>query len=223
MHTKLEDFPVQATPPLTLRELEPAARGEAARLLGRGMCDNPVKLQAFRIPDGERRSQALARFFVPVLDGLGKRGLILGAFRNTTLVGVYGAAPPGRCQHTPWQKLRVFPSLVSGNPLRTPFQVLRWTGEWARRDLTEPHWHLGPVAVDAPLRGRGIGGAMMAEFCARMDHGRALSYLEPDRAENVRFYQRFGFVVIAEARVLGVPNWFMSRPAAPAAAGSRSV
>ncbi len=93
------------------------------------------------------------------------------------------------------------------------YQRKRWVGEWARRDPTEPHWHLGPVAVDSPLQGRGIGGTMLADFCARMDDCRALSYLETDKFENVRFYQTFGFTVIAEAKVLGVPNWFMSQPA----------
>jgi len=53
---------------------------------------------------------------------------------------------------------------------------------------------------------------MLAEFCARMDECGALSYLETDKSENVRFYQKFGFRVIEEAPVLGIPNWFMSRP-----------
>jgi hypothetical protein len=38
-----------------------------------------------------------------------------------------------------------------------------------------------------------------------------VSYLETDRYKNVRFYRKFGFDVIAEAEVLGVPTWFMSR------------
>jgi len=90
-------------------------------------------------------------------------------------------------------------------------RVLKWADEWARRDLAEPHWHLGPVAVDPHLQGKGIGGALLAKFCVRMDDSGALSYLETDKSENVRFYERFGFTVIAESKILGVPNWFMSR------------
>jgi hypothetical protein len=45
-----------------------------------------------------------------------------------------------------------------------------------------------------------------------MDACRAISYLETDKPENVRLYQRFGFRVIESADVLGVRNWFMSRP-----------
>jgi hypothetical protein len=44
-------------------------------------------------------------------------------------------------------------------------------------------------------------------------HGRAesLAYLETDRPENVRLYEKFGFVTTSEALVLGTPNWFMQR------------
>ena len=53
---------------------------------------------------------------------------------------------------------------------------------------------------------------MLAAFCKLMDSFCAFSYLETDKSENVRFYQKFGFKVMAEAEVLGVPNWFMCRP-----------
>ena len=39
-----------------------------------------------------------------------------------------------------------------------------------------------------------------------------LSYLETDKYKNVSFYREFGFNIIAEVEVLGVPTWFMSRP-----------
>jgi hypothetical protein len=53
---------------------------------------------------------------------------------------------------------------------------------------------------------------MVTAFCAHMDAYGAFSYLETDRPENVRFYRKFGFIVAAESAVMGVPNWFMSRP-----------
>jgi hypothetical protein len=53
---------------------------------------------------------------------------------------------------------------------------------------------------------------MLTAFCSRMDDLSMLSYLETDKYENVRFYRRLGFAVVAEAEVLGGPNWFMSRP-----------
>src|SRR5262249_41561319 len=132
--------------------------------------------------------------------------------RGGELVGVCGMARPRHCQPPLLEKLRVVPSVVFGNPIDTTRRVLTWVGEWARHDPREPHWHLGPVAVDSHLQGQGIAGAMLADFCARMDTSRTLSYLETDKSENVRFYEKFGFHVVAEADVLGVCNWFMSRP-----------
>jgi hypothetical protein len=40
---------------------------------------------------------------------------------------------------------------------------------------------------------------------------RAVGYLETDRPSNVRFYERFGFDVVGEGQVLGLPNWYMRR------------
>ena len=197
---------------LTVRQLQREELVNAAQLVGRGMSDNPANVRAFGMQDRERRSLALARFFVPVLQGLYLRGSILGAFANGTLVGVCGIGRPGLCQPAFLEKLRVLPAVVRGNSLSTPLRVLRWAGEWARRDPPEPHWHLGPVAVDPQWQGHGIGTAMLSAFCAIVDDCRSLSYLETDKSENVRFYEKFGFRVVARAEVLGVANWFMERP-----------
>jgi ribosomal protein S18 acetylase RimI-like enzyme len=199
-------------PSLMLRELQRAEIEGAAQLLGRAMRDNPIDARAFCKQNGERRRRALTRFFVPVLHGLHRRGRILGAFSESALVGVCGMARPGLCQPTVLEKLGVAPSVLFGNPLSTIPRVLTWTEEWSRRDLLEPHWHLGPVAVESRLQGQGIGTVMIDDFCARMDQLQTLSYLETDKFENIGFYQQFGFTVIAEAEVLRVPNWFMSRP-----------
>jgi predicted N-acetyltransferase YhbS len=87
--------------------------------------------------------------------------------------------------------------------------MLQWTQSWAASDDRLAHWHLGPVAVDVHLQGEGIGSALMAEYCERLDRAKANGYLETDKAQNTRFYQRFGFQIVSEGRVLGAANWFM--------------
>ena len=200
--------------PLTLRRLERAELQQAAHLLGRGMCDNPVNVRVFRITNAERRARTLERFFLPVLAGLHLRGTISGAFREGSLVGVCGMAPPACCRPAVLESFCVVPSLVIGNPAATILRVMKWVGEWARRDPVEPHWHLGPVAVDPGVHGQGIGTALLTAFCSRMDDLSMLSYLETDKFENVHFYRKLGFDVIEKAEVLGVPTWFMCRPGA---------
>jgi hypothetical protein len=54
-----------------------------------------------------------------------------------------------------------------------------------------------------------------------MDQEHTLSYLETDKFDNVGFYEKFGFRVVEEGAVLGIPNWFMCR--APARTGSESI
>jgi hypothetical protein len=46
----------------------------------------------------------------------------------------------------------------------------------------------------------------LPSFSLHFDGQKALAYLETDKAENVRFYERFGFVTTSEALVLGTPN-----------------
>ncbi|WP_158785898.1 N-acetyltransferase [Granulicella sp. L46] len=184
----------------------------AALILGRAMRDNPVHVRAFAISDAERRRRALEWFFRPVLLGLHQRGLIYGAYRDNALVGICGIARPGFCQPAPLEKLSVLPAIVRGNPLGAALRVLNWTAAWAHRDPAGPHWHLGPVAIEPSVQRQGIGSALLTAFCVHMNACGAVAYLETDRQANVHFYQKFGFVVVAEANVLGVPNWFMSRP-----------
>jgi GNAT superfamily N-acetyltransferase len=195
---------------LDIRELRRDELTAAAELLARGMRDNPLHQRAFGT-DADRRERALARFFTPVLRQVEANGAVLGAHRGATLVGVLGMALPGRCQPTLSEALRIVPALIAGNGPGVPLRVVRWTRAWARRDPRDPHWHLGPVGVDAPLQGQGIGGALLADFCARVDCEHALAYLETDKPENVRFYERFGFATVSAGPVLGVSNWFMRR------------
>jgi ribosomal protein S18 acetylase RimI-like enzyme len=204
---------VAPTHALVLRLLRSKELEEAAQLVGRGMRDNPSNMRVFRIPDREHRSIVMGRFFVPVLGGLYQRGLVLGAILSNKLVGICGIARPGYCQPNTIEKTRVFPAALIGNPITTPLRILNWVGEWARRDPSEPHWHLGPLAVEPFLQGQGIGTAMLNAFCVVVDGTDAHAYLETDKHENVRLYQRFGFRVVESAQVMGVPNWFMWRAA----------
>ncbi len=58
-----------------------------------------------------------------------------------------------------------------------------------------------------------MGSKLMRVFSVQMDAAGEDAYLETDKPVNVRFYERFGFEVVGEEDVLGVPNWFMFRRA----------
>jgi len=195
---------------VSVRELEIDDIAAAAGIIARGMRDNPLHVAAFG-DNPEERGGRLLRLFNSVLPMALSKGVVLGAFDNQTLVGVAGMLPPGRCQPSTMDKLALVPRIVPAVGGGAFARVSRWTEIWARHDLREPHWHLGPVAVDAHLQGRGIGTRLLMEYCARLDRLGTVGYLETDTARNVAFYNRFGFETVGSVPVLGIPNWFMMR------------
>jgi GNAT superfamily N-acetyltransferase len=186
-----------------------AELSDAIAVLARGMRDNPLHRAAFG-DDGDHRVESLTRMFQGVVP---MQPEPLRANDGDALVGVCGfGAPPDCVVH-----------LFGGLPAEQfpPFfddageqaRVVEWLQSWGERDPEDPHFHLGPVAADAGRQGQGIGTALMQAFCERVDRDGVLAYLETDKSENVRFYEKFGFETVADAQVIGVTNWFMRREA----------
>jgi ribosomal protein S18 acetylase RimI-like enzyme len=194
---------------IDVRDLRPDEVPEAVDVLARGMRDNPLHVVAYG-DDPERRLACHARLVRGLFRAFPAQQPIC-AIQGGTIVGVTGVAPVGTCQPSATQSLRLLPTVATLGP-RTAARVGRWISIWARHDPDEPHVHLGPLAVDPHLQGPGIGSLIMREHCRRLDAAREVGYLETDKAENVRFYERFAFEVVGEAPVLDVPNWFMRRP-----------
>ena len=192
---------------ITVDEVGRHEMGSAAGVLARGMRDNPVHEAAFGEDPSERR-RILERFFGSFLPTM--RRAPICARSGHEIVGVLGLAPPGTCQPPPWHEIRLLPAILRPGPAAT-VRTLRWFFQWQRRDPKERHWHLGPVAVEPELQGRGIGGRMMERFVEVVDADGGAAYLETDKPENVRLYEKFGFEVVEEATILDTPNWFMSR------------
>ena len=127
------------------------------------------------------------------------------------IAGVIHWVEAPACQFSALERLRMSPSLVRGVGLRSALRIVSWTGTWARHDPRQPHSHLGPIGVAPEFQGRRIGHALMDRYCAELERSGARGYLETDRPENIVFYQRFGFEVVKQVDVLGVPNYLMSR------------
>lgn len=188
-----------------LREELPAA----VAVIARGMRDNPLHVAAYGT-DPDRRLRCHARLIRALL-AASPALRVLGATQQGSLVAVAAEAPSGTCRPTPRQLLRMGPRVAYLGP-GSALRVRAWTRAWAEHDPTEPHVHLGPVAVDAHLQGRGLGSIIMREHCRRLDETQQMGYLETDKPVNVRFYHRFGYHVVGQTEVLGVSNWFMRRP-----------
>ena len=199
---------------LEIGALDAADMAQAVEVIVRGMRDNPNVLAALGQHPGVRHRRllrlfgAMAAAEVPVRN----RDMLAARGPDGSIVGVCGMVPPGRCQPGVGRQLRLAPSLLALGP-RSAGRTMKWFGTWSKHDPDERHWHLGPVAIDAHIQGRGIGSKLMQAFCAKMDAAGEVAYLETDKDVNVRFYERFGFEVVNQEEVLGVTNWFMIRRA----------
>ncbi|WP_435735977.1 GNAT family N-acetyltransferase [Cellulosimicrobium sp. PMB13] len=181
--------------------------GDVAALLGRGMADNPLHRVVYGTVEADA-ARAHARL-MRVLVASPRRHVDV-VEHDGTLVGVAASAPPGGCRPSSGTRLRLLAAAAPEGP-RVAARLVSWTGEWARHDPAEPHVHLGPVSVDRHLRGRGIGGVLLARHTRSLDASGAVGYLETDRPEAVGFYRRFGYDVVEASDVLGVRCWFMRR------------
>jgi ribosomal protein S18 acetylase RimI-like enzyme len=193
---------------LAIRDLKDDETQLAVGVLARGMRDNPLHVAAFG-DDAQTRERSLARMFGAMFRVFSQQRPIC-ALENDMLVAVTGVLAPGTCQATALQRLRMLPTIFAMGP-RAGQRLAKWLDAWARHDPDRSHSHLGPLAVDAHLQRRGIGGRLLSEHTARLDSAGQASYLETDKHENVAFYERHGYVVTGQADVIGVPNWFMLR------------
>jgi GNAT superfamily N-acetyltransferase len=192
---------------LTLHQLVQSAGSSGhERCADQGLRHDPPVGRAGGRQEGPGRLQ---RFFAALLPLMGQ--VPLSAWEAGRLVGVLGLFPPGTCRTPLRHQLRIALPLLTFN-VGELWRLWRWVGASEAHDLGEPHWHLGPVAVDAGRQGQGIGGQMLRAFCARMDDRGEVAFLETDKLASVRFYARCGFKLTAKGEVLGTPNWWMHRP-----------
>ena len=85
-----------------------------------------------------------------------------------------------------------------------------WVGG---HEPSEPLLYLSHIGVVPEHQGEGIGTALMRDGLARGEDDGAPAWLETSRANNVAYYERFGFnTVVDEDAPGGGPHiWFMRR------------
>jgi GNAT superfamily N-acetyltransferase len=177
---------------------------ELSHALGRAFFDDPVSI--WIMPDEQVRARHLRKFFAIVTR---HHHLAGGGVEVATDGSTIGAAalwdPPGRWKQSAREQLMMMPSFAFGFGPR--LTMGRRLGElfttMKSHHPEEPHWYLAVIGSDTAVRGKGYGQALMQSRLDRVDAEHAPAYLESSKAENVPYYQRFGFEVTSE---LVVPN-----------------
>ena len=184
---------------------------EAARVASRAFVTNPLSVAAYRGQGKRQRLIAEAMFKVAFER---TRGQVLVARWGKPIVGVIGMANWPDCQVSTLQDLLLLPRVLWTLKSLTP-RVLMMSSMLRSQDPKEPHWHLAPIAVLPRLQGQGIGSRLLERFCEHVDGRKMPAYLDTDRPESVRLYERFGFTVMGEGEVYGARLWRMWRPRPP--------
>lgn len=197
---------------VTITRLSEERVQEAGLVLGAAFASSPLE-RAVRGTIDERQRRGLVVAYTATCRLPGQVRVALSAQR---VIGVIRWVESPRCQLRLREKLAMAPTAITAFGRNLP-KALTWVAAWSKRDPAEAHVHLGPIGVTPELQGRGIGSQMLSVYCGELDVAEKAGYLETDKPENVRLYERFGFVVQDEGELLGVPNWFMWRaPTRPA-------
>jgi predicted N-acetyltransferase YhbS len=189
--------------------IEPLKREEirdSARVLALAFSRRPGLIKMLKGQrDKERRAVAHFEFELKYL-----AGNVVVAKRDNRIVGVIRYVEWPHCQLSPLQLLRFLPAMLAEmKSTALPHAIQGLT--WYRLDPKQPHWHIDPIAVLPEMHRQGIGSQLLARFCEQMDEDGGRAYLETDKPEYVRFYERFGFKVRGEADVRARHFWFMWR------------
>jgi ribosomal protein S18 acetylase RimI-like enzyme len=199
-----------STMQITITRMSAKELTETGRVLGAAFTSSPLE-RAVRGPIDERQHRRLVRAYTATCR---LPGQVSVAWHDDRIVGVIRWVESPRCQLRLAQKLAMAPTAIAAFGHNLP-KAMTWVTAWSMRDPSDPHVHLGPIGVAPDLQGRGIGSQMLAAYCEQLDLAGDAGYLETDKSENVRLYERFGFEVQHQAFVLGVPNWFMWRTPTP--------
>jgi ribosomal protein S18 acetylase RimI-like enzyme len=179
-------------------------------VLARAFCGNPLNRAVVRSDDPDRCFRSNRHSMRTLLPMARQHGQVLAAILGGELAGGLVASPPGQFPLPPPPLMDRLRSLKHQG-----WSVARrWRMVFEALDAihpVEPHWYLGVLGVDRLARRRGLGAALLSRWLADVDRDDMPAYLETDGEENVRFYERAGFVLERETSILGVPAWSMVR------------
>jgi ribosomal protein S18 acetylase RimI-like enzyme len=193
--------------------LAAAERPRTADVLARAFRDNPLNVAVVgaRNPRRRLRSNTLGtQTLLPVAEAHGE---VWAAREGKRVVAALIGTPPD-AYPLPLPPLAARLRCLVGQGWRV---ARRWAEVFQALDALhplDPHWYLGNLGVDPDHQGRGVGTALLRHWLARVAADASGAYLETDLRENVRFYEREGFAVERETRILGVRVWCMRYPPA---------
>jgi len=174
-----------------MRPAETAEIPELARVLVRAFWTDPFHQWLF--PDESRRPRRQRLLFERVLAIYARHGVV---YTTEDRAGVAMWDPP-RDRGPSLLELALFVFRVLPVFGRRAGLVAQGMAPMAAMHPEEPHWYLSVLGTDTERQKSGVGAALLGPVLQRCDDEGYAAYLEASRVENVPYYERFGFEVVA--------------------------
>lgn len=184
---------------------------QAAQVLGRAFNDEPVSLRVYRGLSPEKRLKNLTADFTGELAVCIQRGEPVHVRQGGKITASAVIYPPGTYPLGLADELRLLFSTIWGH---TPYDLrawMRWLQQAGKLHPQDPHYYLEYLGVEPSLQGQGLGSMLLEHLTAKADEAHVGCYLETASRVNLPLYQRYGFRIIHETEIIGLPAWFMWR------------
>jgi ribosomal protein S18 acetylase RimI-like enzyme len=185
---------------------------QAARVLGRAFVDEPVSVVVYKDFSADRRLRALTHDFTAEVKLCVRKGYPLQVNEDGEVVASAVIYPPGTYPLPTADQWVLLIKSILGNGMYDIRVNMRWLDEIDKVHPDEPHFYLEYLGVEPQQQGKGLGSIILQHLINKADDEHVGCYLENADPRNIPFYQRFGFQVISEKEILGIPSWFMWRP-----------
>jgi ribosomal protein S18 acetylase RimI-like enzyme len=185
---------------------------QAAGVLGRAVVDEPVSVVVYKNFSVDRRLRALTLDFTAEVELCIRRGYPLQVSEDGKVVASAVIYPPGTYPLPVGDQWMLLIKSILGNGIYDIRVNMRWLDEIEKIHPDEPHYYLEYLGVEPEHQGKALGSTLMEHLICKADEAQVGCYLENANPRNVAFYQRFGFKIIDEKEIIGLPAWFMWRP-----------
>jgi len=184
---------------------------QAAFVLGKAFVDEPVSALIYRRFSPQQRVRALTVDFSAELLVNLRIGCPIQVEDDGSVAAAAIIYPP-RTYPLPWYVGWIF--LIKSVLRNGRYDIrswIRWLNEVDKIHPTEPHYYLECIGVEPSYHRKGLGSLIMDHLITRADADRCGCYLENADHRNIPFYERFGFQIIDQKEIVGIPTWFMWR------------